>query len=182
MGNLGSGKTLGATIFAYYLYFRSGEKMKLRANYYLAGAKKIRDLQDLYRITNSIIVLDEIHTIIDSRTWKYNKKILDFILQFRKYNNYLIFTTQHIKQVDVRLRNITQHLFLCERKKDFFKYTLIDTLYKTVLKIYKVPFEKAKIFFPLYSTFEEIKPLKKKKKKYIPEEAKDLIGEMELRD
>lgn len=163
-GNLGSGKTLGASLFAYYLYFISNKKLNLVANYELKGAKKIYTLKQLYFTRNSIIILDEIHTLIDSRLWKQNKKVLDFILQFRKYNNFLIFTTQHFKQVDIRLRNVTQFLFHCLKTQDYFYYYLIDTFNKEVIKILKIPKENISFLFNFYNTFEFISKLKRKEK------------------
>jgi hypothetical protein len=165
MGELGSGKTLGSVIFAYYLWLLSDKKLTIWANFNLKNAKKIKSIYQLKKLNNAILVLDELHTLIDSRLWKYNKEIMDFFLQLRKYNDFLIFTTQHIKQVDVRLRNITQYLFYCERFENYFRYTLIDTLYKDIKKTLYLPKEEAKYFYDLYNTFEKVYRIPKKIKK-----------------
>jgi len=170
MGDLGSGKTLGSVVFTYYLWFLSNKKLKIFSNFQLKNSYRIKSLNYLKRINNSILVLDELHTLIDSRLWKYNKEIMDFFLQLRKYNDFLIFTTQHIKQVDIRLRNITQYIFYCERHKTYFKYILIDTLYKEIKKTLILPKEKAQIFYERYNTFEKVFRIPRNLKKPQPEE------------
>jgi hypothetical protein len=167
MGDLGSGKTLGAVIFAYNIYFLSNKKLSIWANFTIKGANKIKSLSQLKRLNNSILVLDELHILIDARMWKFNKELMDYFLQLRKYNNFLIFTTQHIKQVDVRLRNVTQYIFYCQRFSKYFRYTLLDILYKDVIKTLYLPKEVAKVFYDKYNTFEKVYKMPKKLNKYI---------------
>jgi hypothetical protein len=184
MGDLGSGKTLGSVIFAYNFWFLSNKKLTIYSNFNIKGAKKIKSLYQLRKLHNAILVLDELHTLIDSRMWKYNKEIMDYFLQLRKYNSYLIFTTQHIKQVDVRLRNITQYVFYCQRFSKYFKYTLIDTLYKDIVKTLYLPKSIAEVFYDKYNTFEKVYKMPKTTKNYNfhnnysdASEAEDLIIE-----
>ena len=162
MGDLGSGKTLGMTILGYSIYFLSDKKLKIFSNYKVKGAYKIYKISQLFKIKNGIILLDELHILIDSRLWRYNKYLVDYFLQIRKYNNFLLFTTQHFKQIDVRIRNVCQYLFYCQRFKNYFKYTLIDTLYKDIKKTIILPKNEAEKFYKYYNTFEAIKKLPKK--------------------
>jgi hypothetical protein len=161
MGGLGQGKTLTASLLSLSLRSLSKNKLNVYANYDLANAKRFNKLDELTKIKNSVIVYDEIYLDLDSRSWWRNEEILQFFLQLRKRNNYLIYTTQHIKQVDIRLRNLTDYIFYCFKRNWGFKIFVFDGYQYfliTTLKLLKSDLMKYKIF-DIYNTFEVVKKI-----------------------
>ena len=69
-------------------------------------------LDDDSDLFNASIGLDEIHTGADSRDFlsASNKAFSMFFTQLRKRNIVLYYTTQHVKQIDVRLRRLTDYI------------------------------------------------------------------------
>jgi hypothetical protein len=163
IGELGAGKTLNAVLWSQYLKKISGNKLDIYANFYIFNAKRFYSIDELLNISNSIIVYDEIHQDINSRTWWQNNDIINFFLQLRKRNNFLIFTTQNIKQVDIRLRNITNFLFYCLKQKNKIKVYIFDFQNNILKNNYYLDLRELKglNFFSLYNTFEIVKPLER---------------------
>lgn len=110
-----------------YLYYRSGHQ--IYSNYkltfpFIQGAKQpiyltMRRLKELVEnkkaLQNVVLLIDEAHIFIDSRSSmeKKRKIITYFILQTRKSNVRLLYTTQHMGQVDKRLRDTTDIICMC---------------------------------------------------------------------
>jgi hypothetical protein len=160
-GKMGSGKTLLMSIFGYFFRFL---EIPVFANYsmdYRLGVETISSLKDLIEIENGVILIDEIHLNIDSRQWYREKdiKFTHWVNQTRKRNLILIYTSQHFKQVDVRLRRATDLLIHCLNFGTHFKFLFIDPTTETLLKILRMEKEKAKPFYQIYNTFEFIYPL-----------------------
>jgi len=119
IGTVGSGKTLGMTREGYKYHLKG---MKVFANYgldfpheKLTSARFTELIQENTQLQDCVIMLDELHVWLDSRNSmkKKNKTITYFILQTRKRNVRLLYTTQHFDQVDKRLRNTTDILVFC---------------------------------------------------------------------
>lgn len=72
-------------------------------------------IRDREQLQNAVLLLDEMHIWIDSRSSmkQKNKAITYFILQTRKRNVRLLYTTQHLHQVDKRLRDTTDVIVFC---------------------------------------------------------------------
>lgn len=72
-------------------------------------------LSDPVGLQDAVLCLDEIHIWIDSRSsmGKKNKIMTYFLLQTRKRNVRLLCTTQHLHQVDRRLRDTIDILVFC---------------------------------------------------------------------
>lgn len=120
IGTVGSGKTISMTIEAYKYYKRG---MSIYANYGLSFPHTKLDKQTFDRLIRDkeslqdcVILLDEVHIWLDSRSsmGKKNKAISYFLLQTRKRNVRLLCTTQHFHQIDKRLRDTTDVLVYCE--------------------------------------------------------------------
>lgn len=120
IGTVGSGKTLSMTVEAYKYYKRG---FRVFSNYHLAFphtklTKKVFMglIEDPESLQNAVICLDEMHIWIDSRSSmsKKNKLITYFLLQTRKRDVRLLATTQHLHQVDKRLRDTADVLVYCE--------------------------------------------------------------------
>jgi len=163
IGELGAGKTLNAVLWSQYLKKISNNKLKIYSNFYIYDAERFNTVEELLNINNSIIVYDEIHSDINSRIWWKNTDIINFFLQLRKRNNFLIFTTQNIKQVDVRLRNITTFLFYCLKRNNKIRVYIFDFQNNVLKNNYYLDLKELKEnkFFDLYNTFEVVKPIER---------------------
>ncbi len=165
-GNLGSGKTLLASILA-YTFKQKG--YKIYANYNL----KIRDYyidlsnpEEFIKVFEKInpkiknlMVLDELYIFLDSRTSaSIRNRLYDtIVLQSRKLNLNIIHTEQDPKAVDLRLRLITNYYLYPEydKENDLLNITVFDNLYAQPIRNLKV--ENVSRFFNLYDTTQKIK-------------------------
>jgi len=168
VGGLGSGKTL-LMIFLLYLEKRSGKLVMTNMSSVsyqdkpLHFEELLQDVQDNHALNNIALGLDEVHIFLDSRSAmsKSSKVASYFILQTRKRNVNLYFTSQHIGQVDIRLRNMIDRLYICENvkdedgeKSDLFRYQVIDYS-ETRPRQYEFMLDGRKIY-DLYDTAEII--------------------------
>lgn len=154
MGKMGGGKTRFMTIMGIYMHTMTGAP--IYANYSLFGVPytRISSLKELWQINSGIVLLDEIWLSMDARMWKDNVAITRFINQTRKKKITLFFTTQHIKQVELRTRNATDILVFCENGNQI---TFIDYQYMQIGR--KYIFDNASFFNKFYDTFETLQPM-----------------------
>lgn len=171
IGTVGSGKTLSMTKQAYE-YYKKG--MTIYSNYHLNFPYERLDkttfdelISETRQLQDCVILLDELHIWLDSRSSgkKKNKTITYFILQTRKRNVRLLFSTQHFHQVDKRLRDTVDILTYCTNVTD--KQSLVQDGNETIFimqesffqyepdKVVKRVF-KANPYFILYDTREII--------------------------
>lgn len=162
MGKMGAGKTLTASILASYIASKTGAE--LHANYILRGAEPIESLNDVVSKNKSILVFDEIWLSADARAWKDNVRLTQWVNQTRKKQMIVFYTTQHIRQVEMRIRNGTDVLVVCEKTPEGHWLTFIDYQYRTIGRRYLIPHSVAKKFYSLYDTYEVLKPLQWGKK------------------
>jgi hypothetical protein len=121
-GNLGSGKTLAMTREAYIMKQKG---FKIKANYHLNFDYEHINNSDLKNyeqmdFNNCVILLDEIALIgMDSRNsqTKMNKIFSYFLIMSRKQKNYVYCSTQKLRLVDVRLRELASILVKCRKLK-----------------------------------------------------------------
>lgn len=163
MGKMGAGKTLSQTLLAIYLHLNTG--VPLYANYGIkcprhgdSCVKRINKLSDLWALDSAIVCLDELWLTMDARLWKDNVALTRFINQTRKKKLTLFFTTQHIKQVELRVRNGTDILIFAEKKPEGHWLWFIDYQYGEIGK--KMLLADASKFYHLYDTYEVLQPLK----------------------
>jgi len=161
MGKMGTGKTLSASIIASYLSRATGAP--LSANYTLKGATPLESLNQINDTTSGIMVIDEAWLSMDSRGWENNIRISHWVNQTRKKKVIVFYTTQHIRQMELRVRNATDILIVCEKKPEGHWLTFIDYQYKSIGKRFLIA--KPERFYSLYDTFEVLKPLSWEKKK-----------------
>lgn len=164
MGKMGAGKTLSMTILSSYLARATGAP--LYANYGLKNSEKVESLNEAVEKDKAILNLDEIWLSADSRAWKDNVRLTQWVNQTRKKQMIVFYTTQHIRQVEMRIRNGTDILIYCEKKPDGIWLNFIDWQYKKLGKRFLI--ENPSRFYPLYDTYEVLKPLNwdSKKKGY----------------
>jgi len=156
MGKLGAGKTLTLSALAYYL----GKQFKTNvyANYGLKDAQRLESLKEFWNIENGIVALDELWIDIDARNWKNNITLTRWALQTRKKGLIVMYTTQHIRQVDIRIRNVTDYLIYTEKQAGNFSIAILDYQYREIIK--KAIIKNPEKIFKLYNTYEIIKPMK----------------------
>ena len=153
-GNLGTGKTLGLT---YYLHkYRANE---IYANYHLAfKSNYIAEPEDLLNVSQGYIGLDELWAWLDSRVSasKKNRLLGHFLLTSRKRGCHVLYTAQHFKQVDKRVRNITDVLAFptYDRKTKRLTIELTSQFDSSFRRKFTID---ARPIFDMFNTTEEIK-------------------------
>jgi len=152
---MGAGKTLSQSVFAEYMHAKTG--VPIYANYKLKNALPFNKMSDLWAIDNAIVCIDEIWISMDARLWKDNVTLTRFINQSRKKRLIIIYTTQHIRQVEMRVRNATDFLVLCEKKAGGHWLHFCDWQNRTILRSYFL--DKPDRFWYIYDTFELVTPI-----------------------
>lgn len=156
---MGSGKTLTTTFLGTAL--SNVTKSDLYANYDIKSDrfKFIKTRGMLMAINNGIIILDEAHLFLDSRNWKdkSNIDLTHWATKIRKKNLLCFVISQHIRQVDVRIRNLMDVLVVCERIGYAMRMTFVDYQYNLVGR--RIILERPEEFYSLYDTFEIVKAL-----------------------
>ena len=167
-GQLGSGKTLGAVLFANYLKAKSPDTV-LYSNFDMTGAKSFTSLDDFYEVAmnpSSIIVLDEAHVDLDSRSFNTNhvKFLTSTSFYLRKIRATLIMTSPLFENLDARIRTITNILVLVSKDKTHFYYEMYDPTNFRHLRTKKVRQQLA-FNLNLYDTNSIVSPLEMPEKK-----------------
>ena len=156
MGKMGSGKTLAMTTLAAFIHQHT--KAPIFANYKLKiPYTPIDNIGQLWKAENGIFLFDEIWLSMDSRSWAYNVKMTHWVNQTRKKKLLVMYTTQHISQVEMRARNATDILIYTEKKPAGHCLTFIDWQYQQLGRRYML--DKPERFYNLYDTFEVVKPV-----------------------
>ena len=161
-GDLGSGKTLFMTLLGYICYKKG---YLIMSNYHLNFPYQPINLKDLESIQKCCILIDEMHIFVDSRSSMkdFNKKFSYFILQSRKRQTNLIYTTQYRQSVDKRVRNLTDISIIAEKQKDiqgnlWFKYVIFNSWLRQP-KVIRLHEDLIKFVYRLYDTNQIIKPI-----------------------
>lgn len=156
-GNLGSGKTCTLTFLGMYFYKRGHN---IFANYNLKFKySAISSLEDIDNVKQGIFLGDELWGWIDARASisEKNKQIAKILLRSRKRGVDIFYTAQHFKQMDIRVRRITDMLLFPELQSNG----------KCTIKFFNVfgnrvrrPISyNANKIFKLYDTTEEVKEI-----------------------
>lgn len=120
IGKMGSGKTL-SMVRETAKYWHKG--YKIYSNFHLNFPYTPLDFDTLFTMAENqeslkdvVILLDEAHIMLDSRSgMKKSSKVVSFWLnQTRKMGVKLFYTTQHLHQIDKRLRSGTDFFSFCQ--------------------------------------------------------------------
>jgi len=170
IGNMGGGKTLSMVRQAYNYHlqgFKIFSNIKLNFPYEeFTGNDLLEYATNNTKFKRAIFLVDEAHIFLDSRrsASKNNLAISYFILQTRKKDVKLLYTTQNKQQVDIRLRQQTDIVVLCYTR-------LLDKAreIRVTLNLYQIKMmegvkelsEKfiSNDYYDLYDTYEVINPL-----------------------
>lgn len=155
---MGSGKTLSMTVISSLMARITNTP--LYANYHVEGAEYLTTVKKLWEVQSAIFNFDEIWLTMDARRWKDNVMLTRWVNQTRKKMMIVFYTTQHIRQVELRVRTATDVLIYCERKPEGIWLQFIDYQYRTVGRRYLL--EKPERFYNLYDTYEVLEPLSAK--------------------
>lgn len=165
VGNMGGGKTLSMVRRAYIKYKRG---YTIYSNITLNFPHQEYTLDDILHYSEmgktfykAIFLLDEAHIFVDSRmsASKRNRILSYFILQTRKADIQLLYTTQNLFQVDVRLRNMSDAVVECYKKPYKDGYVIMNrwNIIRMEGIIQHVQIFKANPIYPLYNTYEIVK-------------------------
>lgn len=165
IGNMGSGKTLSMVRHAYKKYrkgFTIYSNIKLNFPYKEYDLQMIMDYaQNGKTFYKAIFLLDEAHIFLDSRmsASKRNRILTYFILQTRKADIELCYTTQNFMQVDIRLRNQTDDIIECYKKPYKDKLMILNrhNIIRMEGILQHIYFFEANNIYPLYNTLEIVK-------------------------
>lgn len=158
-GDIGSGKTVLAVLFAYKLKQKGYRVMSnVKIKFPDGSTSEPIDTKNLDKLDHCVIILDEAHIYLDSRrsASKNNMTTSYFILQTRKRGIILIYTAQLGSSVDKRLRNVQDYNIVAIKDKRYFKYVVSNQTTEKTLILKK---EKFKPVFKMYDTNEIIPPI-----------------------
>lgn len=88
------------------------------SNFACKGCYKL-DFSDLglYDFSDSILLIDEISLVCDSRDWKaFNSDLRYFFTNHRHYNIDIYYCSQWLTDTDVKIRRMTEYLYYIEHK------------------------------------------------------------------
>ncbi len=160
IGNLGSGKTLLATILAYY------SNLPIISNYSIEFPNKQIEEFNLNKFiraeySNCVIVMDEAYTYLESRiSGSELNRIMSYILfQSRKKSVQMYITAQLLSSLDKRYRELSDMFIVANRIGVNFQYFVLvgNQQSNFILK-----YENVLPFFDMYNTNEVILSTDKK--------------------
>lgn len=154
-GELGAGKTLCLTYFAYRNWCKGKD---IYSNYKLAFPHKfIGSVRQIDTMTQGFFAGDELWLWLDSRCSisKKNKVVSAILLKSRKRDVHICYTTQSFNQVDRRVRNITDFIAIpkLNPREDVCRVIVFTNPSLQPVKTYKFL---TNPIFDLYDTTEEI--------------------------
>lgn len=173
LGTRGRGKTLSLVREAYEHYnkgYNIYSNIKLNDKKFkqwtmIDGKMLLAWVNGDKQFKKAFFILDEVHVYLDSRMGMSKRSIIIsyFILQTRKRNVRLGYTTQFFNQVDKRLRNPTEVFVDCHNFKGEdgkIRNRNLVTFLESGRMVYQI-FEAEK-YFEYYDTDEIVNPFKDK--------------------
>jgi len=174
IGIRGRGKTLSCVREAYE-HYKNGytiysnvklDDKKFKTWHTITGDMLIDWVQGEKQFKKAFFILDEIHVYLDSRMGmsKRNVIISYFVLQTRKRDVRIGYTTQFLDQVDKRIRQPTEVYIECQNYNNEDKIYQRNTVFHKETGRQWIDSFEANEFFGYYDTNEIINPFQIKKK------------------
>lgn len=89
------------------------------------------DALGVFDFSNSLILIDEIMLLCDSRDWKnFRADLRDFLALHGHYRCDIVYCSQGYRDTDLRIRNLTERLFYIEKFRQFTRVRPIDKGFK----------------------------------------------------
>lgn len=163
IGKLGKGKTMSLALIA-HLYKLKGWKIYSNVHSLHDSDKYVPDIREDFdgnHDSYSLLALDEIYLYIDARLHgtKKNRAYSYILMQSRKNNFDIVYTTNYYKNVDIRLRRLTDFVIECDYReivKGKLGFLSWDVLDEEGELIKQKSFYVGKSVFALYNTKEKI--------------------------
>lgn len=159
-GGLGAGKTYTMIALAYDEYLAG---RPVFANFPCAFAHRLRSWSEWCAVRSGVLMWDESHLDIDSRSFGSNVAVTPWLTQLRKLSVELLYTTQNFGQVDVRLRNLSDRLIRCtgQRYEDGSRATelMVISLFPEPSLVNQVVLPHSPMLYGLYDTLSVVLPL-----------------------
>ena len=158
VGELGAGKTLSLTYLAYRNFLKG---KKIYSNYWLSFPHtRINSVEELDLMKSGFFAGDELWLWIDARasTSKKNKIVSSILLKSRKRDIHFSYTTQSFRQVDTRIRNVTDFIAIpmLSPQENWCRLLILTNPSHSTVKTIKFRTEEV---FKMYNTREEISPI-----------------------
>lgn len=101
---------------------------RIYCNFPIKGTYKLNfDDLGVYDFSDSLIVIDEIMLVCDSRDWKHFRADLrDFLALHGHYRCDIVYCSQGYQDTDLRIRNLTERIFYIEKKGSFTRVRPIE--------------------------------------------------------
>lgn len=152
-----AGKTMSMTVIAEYMRQKTGIDIAANYPFYTAG-KDIKDLKSLMELKNCVICIDEFWLTMDSRLFKDNVLLSQWVLFTRKKDVVVFYTTHNMGNIDVRVRGATDIVVYCERASDTDIWLTFIDWQRGTLQM-KFLLNDISRFYSLYDSFAVLKPL-----------------------
>lgn len=157
LGNVGSGKTLFATMLA----MNETEKQIL-ANYKIDSPRwKNLEPQMLYDVkTPTVAIIDEAYAWLESRMSgnEVNRYLSYILFQERKRGLDFVLTAQLASTIDLRFKGLCDLYVVAEKVKGGFKYVIMRGNGNTRKTFFLSDFM-ARKYYPCYDTLEKVDPI-----------------------
>lgn len=84
-----------------------------------------------YDFSDSLILIDEIMLLCDSRDWKnFPARLRNFLALHRHYHCSLVYCSQGYRDTDLRFRNLTERIFYIEKRGAWSKVAPIEKTWR----------------------------------------------------
>jgi len=150
-GDLGAGKTLSGVILSNFIARTIGVELKSNMER-MIGSDVVRSMKEVWQLNNCVFLWDEMWLTADSRLWKNNVAMSQFIMLTRKKGLIIIYTAQMFGQVDKRIRGVTDYVITCEKREEGIWLSFLHMYSGTIGRRYLIP--EPSQFYSLYNTLE----------------------------
>jgi len=160
---MGGGKTL--SMMGYALLLAAQTDQDVHANFHLNVERThyYERWRELENVENAIVLFDELDKTADARMWKSKEQIYftHLFTQFRKKGVTFMYSSQRVRQVEVRVRENSD--YVCECAKIYTKNLIINQWWDTQ-RGQELPIKKRRLvntdpsrLYDFYDSFEVVK-------------------------